>query len=322
MDLWHRFRFWFNVQPPVFRMVLGINVVVFVLFNLILQNTVAGFSWFSLALDPSLPGILTHPWQLLTYAFLHGGFLHLLFNLLWLYWLGKDLERERGSTVFAGIYFGGAIGAAVLTVILHAAFPTVGWFGGPVVGASGAVLAVLAAAATFNPHVSITLFLLGRIPLPMLVVGFLVLDFLMTAGSGSNTALGAHWGGALAGFLIARSERNGRSVTGWARFFVPGGGGGRRSSTRNQPTRTENQKALDRLEAWLEERKRRKGRGGQKATIHEMPKQRSTQGTSERPDNASSHETDVDKLLDKISERGYDALSDEEKQILYEASRK
>lgn len=298
-------------------MVLTINVVVYLVLNLIVRTAAPQLGWLSLALNPDLPGIATHPWQLLTYSFLHGGFLHLLFNMLWLYWLGKDLERERGSTVFAGIYFGGAIGAGVLTVLLHAAFPTVGWFMGPVVGASGAVLAVLAAAATFNPHVSITLFLLGRIPLPMLVIGFLILDFVMTAASGGNTALGAHWGGALAGFLIARSERVGKNVTSWARFFVPGGAPRRTAPSRN-PTQSENQKALDRLENWLEERKRRKEGGARPATIHEMPSTRK----SKRDQPVDTIETDVDKLLDKISEHGYDALTDEEKQILYEASRK
>lgn len=322
MELWQRFRFWYQIQPPVFRMVLAINVVVFLLFNLVLRGLVPELSqWVaSLYLVPDVPAILTHPWQLLTYSFFHAGFLHLLFNMLWLYWLGKDLEREFGSIVFAGIYFGGAIAAALLTIVLHAVFPDIGWFSGPVIGASGGVVAVLAAAATFHPNVSITLFLLGRIPLPMLVIGFLVIDFLMTAGSGNNTALGAHWGGALGGYLIARGERSGKNVTSWARVFVPAAARpstrrAGRSSTRHTPHAGEKQRTLDRLEGWLEERRIRK-EGGAGATIHEMPRRPASRGSAEPV------ETNVDRLLDKISEHGYEALSDEEKQILYEASRK
>ncbi|MEZ4697145.1 MAG: rhomboid family intramembrane serine protease [Rhodothermales bacterium] len=320
MELWRRFRFWYSLQPPVFRVVLMINVVIYVVYNLILANTAPGVAaslrifW----LDPNVPEILTHPWQILTYGFFHGGFLHVLFNMLWLYWLGRDFERQHGSVVFAAVFFGGVIGAAFLTVVLHAAFPGTPWFAGPVIGASGGVLSVLAAMATFHPYLSVSLLLIGRVPLPVLVIGFLILDLAMSAGGGGGTAIGAHWGGALAGYLMARGERSGMNVTGWGRVFVPGASRGRSSSrreSRSSAQAAEQDGVLDRMENWLEERRLRK-EGGKPARIHKMP------SADTKRDVSDGSEPDIDKLLDKISEQGYDSLTDEEKKILYEASQK
>src|SRR5690606_39258347 len=143
MDLLTRFRLWYNTQPPAIRMLLTINVVLYLLWNLVFTHFAAAhavvYQW--LALTPAADVVLVRPWQLVTYNFLHtgpglGGLLHVLFNMLWLVWIGRDHENLHGSPDLMGLYLLGGIGGGLMSVALHTAFPTVGAFGGPIVGAS------------------------------------------------------------------------------------------------------------------------------------------------------------------------------------------
>lgn len=309
----NRFRSWFAAQPRAIRVLLLINGGAYLLWQVLLIHIapVRAFVWDHLALNPGLPGILFEPWQLLTYAFLHlepglGGFLHVLFNMLWLVWIGRDLEELQGPGRLLGLYVIGAVGGALLTVALHALFPNAALFAGTVHGASGAVLAIMAGVALLFPQKQILLFLLGSIRLIHLVLGFLALDILFLASGG--TSVSAHLGGVLTGFAFARLQQRGVDVAGWARIFFQSGN---RSSSKDRSI-------LDRLESWLS--------GLGKKAPDGRPRDRnraSVDAKSEKRDLPIDEESDlseVDRILDKISESGYDSLTPGEKRILYEAS--
>lgn len=316
MDLFSRFKLWYQTQPPAIRSLLTINVVLYLAWNLLFVyvGPAHGFVYNWLALTPVAENLLLKPWQLVTYNFLHtgpglGGLLHVLFNMLWLVWIGRDHEHMRGSADLMGLYLLGGIGGGLMSILLHTIFPTVGAFGGPIVGASASVLAIMAAAATLYPEKSIGLLFIGVIPLRVVVIGFLFLDLLFF--SSTTSAVGAHLGGAVGGYLIARAQRNGRNVTGWASVFFDGGRGRSRAgrSARRDPV-------LGRLEHWLEQRKLQRDTPSGTARIHRLDP-----AADPEPAEPSSGDEVVDRLLDKINEHGYESLTDEEKRILYEASK-
>ena len=287
------------------RALLTINVVAYLAWQILrLFDPIEGFVWNYLALNPDLPGILLQPWQLVTYNFLHlssglGGLIHIGFNMLWLYWIGKEYEEMHGAERMFALYMIGGVGGGLLTVILHNLLPGLGLFSGVVHGASASVVGLLLAVGVLYPYKKIRLFLLGTWKLLYIVIGFLIIDFLF-ALTGSTSSISAHWGGALGGFLFARAERGGVDVTSWAGFFVG--------------TRTRRKKKkktwVDRIEDWLT------GADTDPAEVE------STAPSGARGRTSQAAEEEIDRILDKISEQGYDALSDEEKRILKEASQR
>ena len=338
----NRFQAWYRAQPRALRALLTINVVLYVVWQFVLihisgvgpsaPGRADGFIYEHFALNPGFPGLLFEPWQLITYNFLHlssglGGFLHILFNMLWLVWVGRDYEELYGPHRLLSAYLLGGLGGGLLTVLLHAALPGAALFGGTVHGASASVLGVLTTVAVLNPEKSIALIFIGTIRLIWVVVAFLVLDLLFIAGS--NTSISAHLGGAFAGFLLARAEGSGTDLSSWARVFFRDRQ--RRASPRTSgPRRTEpdpDASFLARLEGWLARRgggkkppkPKRKPSG--KAKITRLRPSRSYDAVGGEEEE-SGLESEVDRILDKISEEGYDALSEEEKRILYEASRR
>lgn len=324
----NRFQSWYKMQPAALRALLTINVVVYLLWQIVFVHigAVRQFVWMHLALNPSVPGILFEPWQLLTYNFLHlgtglGGLLHVLFNMLWLVWVGREYEELHGAHKMLAVYVIGGLGGGLLTVLLHAIFPGVGVFGGPVHGASAAVLGLLTTVAIQYPFKSIALLFIGTVRLIWVVVGFLALDLLFLSGGG--TSVSAHLGGALFGFLFAKAEQGGIDLAGWARIFFRD-----RSRRRRAPRRTsvpDDAGFLQRMEAWLAQRNRASDAGDEPssrpAKVHPLRRSRSSAAAPvETVDDELGSE--VDRILDKISEHGYDALTDEEKRILYEASKR
>lgn len=304
----NRFQAWYRIQPRALRALLTINVVLFVLWWAVVMHVGAmqRFVWAHLALNPALPGILLAPWQLVTYSFLHlgtepfWGFLHLLFNMLWLVWVGREYEEMHGPHRLLSIYLFGGVGGGVLTVLLHALFPGVGAFGGVVHGASAAVLGVLTTVAVTYPYKSIALLFIGTVRLIYVVIGFLALDLLFMSQGGVSVS--AHLGGAAAGYLFARAEANGLDLSSWARIFF-----------RPARRRTPEPGVLRQMEAWLAHRRSRPAPDASPDTDGNAPP------PSPVPDSLAG---EVDRILDKISEQGYNALTEEEKRTLYEASRR
>jgi len=302
-----KLKLWYYAQPVAIRSLLAVNVVVYLLWSLLLVHfsTTASFVYSYLALNPSIPEIVFRPWQLVTYSFLHlglgfGGFLHILFNMLWMMWIGRDFEAVYGSSRLLALYLIGAVGGGLMTVVLHAIFPGIGSFGGIVHGASGAVLCIMMAAAITTPTKSVALLFIGVVRLLHVVIGFLLLDLLWSAGGG--TSISAHWGGALAGFLLARAHHAGLDYSAWAAPLF------RRSSTKNYGS------TLARLEGWLATRQ-----SGEPASPESVGTQGGENSNESNLRGDADTQAEIDAILDKISEKGYEALTDTEKRKLYKA---
>ena len=310
----NRFQSWYGIQPPALRALLTINVVLYVLWILLFGRigVTERFVLEHLALIPVVPDVLFEPWQLITYNFLHlskdfWGFIHILFNMLWLVWIGREYEELHGAHRLMALYLIAGFGGGLMTVAFYVFFPSAV----VVYGASASVLGVLTAVAVTYPYKSIALLFIGTVRLVYVVIAFLALDLLFNMGGG--VAVMAHLGGALFGFLFAKAEMNGMDLSSWARVFFR-----QRQRDRRGPTRRE-EGMLRRVEAWRASRNAARGEQPKprRAKIHPL---RTSEAASTAAD--TTLESEVDRILDKISEEGYEALTEEEKRVLYEASRK
>ncbi|MGD9612772.1 MAG: rhomboid family intramembrane serine protease [Kiritimatiellia bacterium] len=181
--------------PPVCAGLIKANVGVFLLFWLLRSEPL--YRFFALSVDGMGRGYL---WQPFTYMFLHGGFMHLLFNMFTLYFLGPETERAMGSKHFLAMYllsgFLGGLGWLWLSPHAHALC----------VGASGAVYGILAAFATLYPRRQLTLLIFFIFPVTLLawqlVAGLAFIEFVLANNDpASGIAHTAHLAGAFAGFL-------------------------------------------------------------------------------------------------------------------------
>jgi len=307
----NQFKTWYYRQPQALRTVITINVAVYVLAQFLhLWPGGLRFVMEHFALHPVFPDILFEPWQLVTYNFMHtsgglGGLLHVGFNMLWLFWIGKEFERMHGSQQFWTVYLVTGVGGGLMCLLLQPLFPDITGSGViPVVGASASVLGVIMTVAILYPYKQIGLLFFGVVRLLYVVIGFLIIDALLMLSS-SGTAVAAHWGGALSGFLFAKVVRDEIGVPSW---MAPLFGGKRSRGRRSSPSPG----LLDRLKGLF---------GGQSDAEESRSRPRPASSSDGAPASRSNNRsTEVDRILDKISEHGYESLSDEEKKTLYEAS--
>lgn len=182
-------------MPPVTRNLLIANFIAFLAAMGLGDSAIAPF-----ALWPLGAGFA--PWQLVTYAFLHAGVTHILFNMLGLYSFGADLERVWGGRRFLVYYFTCAVTAGLTQLVFSAVTGSMY----PTVGASGAVFGLLLAFALFFPQRRVLLLfppIPMRAPIFALVYGVIEL-FLGVTGTQEGVAHFAHLGGMLGGFVLVR----------------------------------------------------------------------------------------------------------------------
>jgi len=251
---------------------IGINVIVFLI--TIVYAPIEGY----LRLTPHLPTLLSQLWTPLTYMFMHDGFISVVFNLLWLYWMGRIFEDYLGSKRLIGVYLlGGLSGAALFIVIFNIPFST---HGNPFVlnaisGATASVLAIIVATVTLLPDQPVTLFI-WPVKLKWLLVIYAIVDLINIAGPGISL-ITAHIGAALFGFVYIKRLQKGSD---WIKNIVGIFNPGQRLSKLKVVARNTNKR------------------------------------NSSRP-----RQEDVDIILDKISNSGYESLTTEEKEILFRASK-
>lgn len=293
-----------NVFPPAIKTIIILNVVIYVLMYFTQSVYVGGMSIYefvlsNFALFPlsgevyGMPSF--YPWQLLTYQFVHGGFTHILFNLFTLWMFGREIEAEWGAKKFTIFYLISGIGAGLMHLAIA---PLLGTYG-PTVGASGALYGVFVAFAMMNPESRIMIFPIF-IPLKAkyVVIGMIAFDMFLGINDTGNIAHFAHVGGAITGFLLMKfGNKNGTS--GWfAKNKL-------RHSNRTYSGQvyTTDWTANDDNVKYQPEVKPKE--------IHHI-----------YYNGEEITQAMVDEILDKISSKGYAGLTDREKSILFEISKK
>ena len=222
---------WQNIQYKILRsgsklnLLIGINIAVFLAVNIpaaierlfFESNFIASHLNDYLSLPAYLPKLLTRFWTPFTYMFMHAGVLHILFNMLWLYWFGQIFEEYVGKKRTLGLYIMGGLAGALLFVL---AFNTIPAFThanaaylSVMVGASASVMAIIVATATLLPDYTISLIFIGPVRLKWLALFFVIIDFLGITGLNAGGEM-SHLGGALLGYVYIRQLQNGNDWIG------------------------------------------------------------------------------------------------------------
>lgn len=290
----------FSVFPPVIKNLLIINVAVFFI-QLLASNLLVGGKplWYVLnmwfALNPLSPGFNFQMWQLITYQFMHGGFSHIFFNMLMLWMFGMEIENYWGSKKFLSYYLLCGVVAGLFQLFIS---PLLGDSPAVTIGASGAVYGVLIAFALMFPDRYIFLYFLVPIKAKYLIGFLIILEFMLVDSAQSNVAHLAHLGGALAGFLFILFDKS--IDVPLKRMLNISSGYSSRSRFQNPFS-------------GLSDKFKKRNQNIEDAYYYDL---------NQKKEDEEITQAEIDAILDKISESGYQNLTEREKRILFEASKK
>lgn len=269
---------------------LILNVALFVLIRVInsvstlFLNPVLSFGDVSnyLAIRSNISEFILRPWTIFTYMFFHWDFMHLLFNMLWLYWMGKIFQEYLGNKKLLNTYIVGGLAGALFFVAAYNIFPVFSDSVGAAfaLGASASVLAITIATATLLPEYPIQLIFFGTIPLKWIALVSILLDLISVSGSNAGGHI-AHLGGALYGFIYIKQLKKGKDISAWLTKFFD------LFAPRKKMKVTYRQKKPD-------------------VSFNV---------------NKKARQEKMDEILDKISKSGYGSLSQEEKDFLFTMSK-
>lgn len=272
------------VVNAIIYLFVNLGDVVLRLFNFP-DGTVSGFLTDWLAVPSSVKSLIYRPWTLITYSFYHENFLHILFNMLWLFFMGRLFTEYLGEKKILPLYLVGGLCGSLLFISFYNLFPL---FSREVdiavaLGASASVLAITVAIATLLPDYEVALFLpQWRVKLKYIAIALFVIDLLSITGNNAGGNI-AHIGGAIFGFIYIKQLKKGRDLTGGLQRLID------RITQKKKPSI----KVVFRKDASDESYHNKK---------------------------ANNQET-IDKILDKISRSGYASLTNEEKELLFKASK-
>lgn len=294
---------------PAYGKIIYVTVVVYAVTQLWKLTTLlfcwSGFDWAQwLALPAYSADYWMRPWTLLTYMFCHANLsqdpFHIIFNMLWLWWFGQFFMRNHSARQLVWFYLTSGIVAGIFFLICYNAFPyfSLSRYYTTVVGASGAIFALITAVAISQPETQLGLNLFVKViwvKMKWLAVIVLALNLLFAISANNSGGNVCHIGGILFGLLYGFEERRGNDITRW-------------------PMRL-----YESVADWLKALRRPKmtaTRGGRQEPISAEKKRDMDYNAGRR-----SHEQQINAILDKISRSGYDGLTAEEKQMLFDASR-
>ncbi|WP_299368774.1 rhomboid family intramembrane serine protease [Winogradskyella sp.] len=273
----------------VFGKIITINIVVFIidvlLTSLFRLNVVKYF-----VIPSGFGDFILQPWSLITYGFLHSGIWHLLFNMLFLFYLSRTASNLFRTKMVLNIYFLGIIFGALAYLAVSNILPTnlFGTKNGIMVGASAGVSALLMFIAIYMPDSQIRLFNTFNVKWMHIAIFFVAMDVLrLTMGINQGGYI-AHIGGYLLGYYYAANLKKGKDIgTGFERL-------------------------MDAFMGWFKPKSNLK-------TVHRKPSSKTVKHKT--TSDASDKQKKIDAILDKISKSGYDSLTAKEKKFLFEASK-
>jgi membrane associated rhomboid family serine protease len=266
------------------------NVIVFViilLVNAVLSLSVSQItlSEYLFALDTDLLGFIQKPWGILTSIFSHFGLWHLIFNMLFLYFSGQLYEQIFDKRRLWQTYLFGGIAGGLLEIAAHYLFPSFQNTDNVVVGASGSIMAIFTALAFHSPNIRVSLFGIMPVKIYFIAIFFLLNDLIGISNQSDNVAHFAHLGGALFGLISIQSLHSKSNILNiLAGFF-------------------------DRM----------------KKSVNSNKSQRSSKSKFKTDEQYNLEkkirQEKTDAILDKISKSGYESLTKEEKDFLFNQSK-
>jgi membrane associated rhomboid family serine protease len=277
-------------QGSVLTRLIYINLGVFLVVRIIQLFFFLGAKEFFLlnwlALPDSPAEFIRKPWTLVTYMFLHYDFLHILFNLIGLYWFGKLFLSRFEEDKLLGLYILGGVAGGLLYMLAYNLFPVFQSVNGLLLGASASLLAILTAISVYEPDREIYLVFLGGVKLKYVAAFYVLLSVIgiSTSNPGGNIA---HLGGALFGYLYILRLRKGKDMTSGVVQWI------------HKVAKLFKSRKKVRIE-------------------HRQPPRDDYEYNRQRNQN----QEEINKILDKIAKSGYDSLSKKEKETLFKQGRK
>ena len=285
------FRYAWNRPNNGLQRIIIINVFVFILINLAQlfgSGSMGDFILHNIILPTKFDQVILKPWTIVTSFYAHEGFGHIFWNMIFLYWFGKLIFEYLGNTKLINLYIlGGLAGSASVLILFNLVPRFAELSGGYALGASAAVFAVSTAAATLLPDYSFHIFFIGPVKIKYIVA---VQIFLALIGLKGHNVGGevAHLAGAFMGYFYVAQMQKGRDLGGWLNslgtffksFFV------------------------------------------KQSNIKVTYKRQAQKKTSKKPvkkGKSSATQDEIDAILDKINASGYESLTKEEKQKLFNA---
>lgn len=243
------------------------------------------------ALSSNFSDLLLQPWTIITYSFFHSGFLHLIFNMLVLNFVGKLFVTFFTQKQLLSLYILGGIFGGIVYLVCYTFLPSLSNQNALLVGASGAIMSILFATVTYQPYMDIRLALIGSVKIWHIAILYLVIDLIQLPLENTGGHL-AHLAGALFGFIYIKMLQSGidlgsglNAVLDWfATLF---------SSKKSTPFKK----------------------------VHRNPKPVNTAKSVSKIVTKDKTQQQIDEILDKISKSGYDSLTADEKEFLFKAGK-
>jgi membrane associated rhomboid family serine protease len=242
-----------------------------------------------LMLPANIHSLAFRPWSVLSYMFLHFQFLHILFNILWLYWFGRIFLKYLTEKQLLSTYLIGGLSGAALFILFYNLFPGLKTEldTAQALGASASVTAIVMAISFYAPNFTVYLPFIGGVKIKYIAIFFVVTDVLQIASENAGGHI-AHLGGAFYGYLFAMQLKNGKDIGKFFGTFMDG------ISSLFKPRK--NMKVTYRKAASRED---------------------DLQFNKMKVEN----QKEIDRILDKIAKSGYESLSKSEKETLFKMSR-
>jgi membrane associated rhomboid family serine protease len=236
-------------------------------------------------LPANLSTLLHRPWTLLTYMFLHFDFIHILSNLLWLFWFGRIFLHYLTEKQLLTTYLMGGLAGAFLFILSYNIFPGL-VHEAPIaqaLGASASITAIVISISFYTPNYTVYIPLIGPVKIKFIAIFFLILDLLQIASTNAGGHI-AHLGGAIYGYLFSLQLKRGKDI-------------GKTFSN-----------IADSIATYF--RKRPKMKVSYKKEAKHMDDQEYNRAKAD-------YQREIDRILDKIAKSGYDNLTKKEKETLF-----
>ena len=234
----------------------------------------------SLSSNPAL--LIWKPWSLLTYAFFHTGIMHILFNLIVLNFAGRLFMTYFTGKQLVGLYFLSAIFAGIVYISIFYILN----ISAPIIGASAAIMSILVATTTYNPLMELRLFIIGNVKLWHVAAVIILVDLMQLRSENMGGHI-SHLAGAFFGFIFIKLLQNGTDLSKIVSSF------------------------LDFFTNLFRKQKAKPFKKVHKNYNKPLEKSVSKIITKDKS------QQQIDEILDKISQSGYDSLNKEEKEFLF-----